>query len=77
MKKRFEPFLRAGLLLLLCLALGFSFLNLQKGEPQRQEQEPASRMLLSDAELLYDADSLKRLDNANDNQQTEPSTNAA
>lgn len=74
MKKRFEPFLRAGLLLLLCLALGFSFLNLQKGEPQRQEQEPASRMLLSDAELLYDADNLKRLDNANDNQQTEPST---
>lgn len=74
MKKRFEPFPRVGVVLLLCLALGFSFLNLQKGEPQRQEQEPASRMLLSDAELLYDADSLKQLDNANDNQQTEPPT---
>ena len=76
MKKRWKPLIKAGSALLLCLLLGISFLNLQKGEPQRQSPDPISRMLLSDAELLYDADGLTQLGNATEKRQTEPPSEA-
>lgn len=71
MKKRIQPLLRAALALLLCLAAVFSTAHMQTGQPQRQEQAPVSRMLQSDADLLYDADSLSRFETADMNQQTE------
>ncbi len=76
MKKQFKQLLHIGMILLLLLVMGAFVLQLQKGAPARQEQEPSSRMLLSNAELLYDADSISRTDNANINNQPETSSEA-
>lgn len=70
MKRKLEPLLRGGLALLLCLVTILLAANIQAGQPRRQQQDPTSRMLLSDADILYDADGVSRFDGT-DNQPTD------
>ena len=70
LKRKLEPLLRGGLALLLCLVTILLAANIQAGQPRRQQQDPTSRMLLSDADILYDADGVSRFDGT-DNQPTD------
>lgn len=66
MKKRLGSVIQTAVALLLCLATALCVTQLQIGRAPQEEAHAASRMLLSQGEVLYDGDRIAGMDSAND-----------
>ena len=66
MKKRLGSVIQTAVALLLCLATVLCVTQLQTGRAPQEEAHAASRMLLSQGEVLYDGDRIAGMDSAND-----------
>ena len=74
MKKRLGSVIQAAVALLLCLATVLCVTQLQTGRVPQEEAHAASRMLLSQGEVLYDGDRIAGMDSANDGEEQEDDT---
>ena len=74
MKKRLGSVIQTAVALLLCLATARCVTQLQIGHAPQEEAHAASRMLLSQGEVLYDGDRIAGLDSANDGEGQEDDT---
>lgn len=74
MKKRLGSVIQTAVALLLCLATVLCVTQLQTGRAPREEAHAASRMLLSQGEVLYDGDRIAGMDSANDGEDQENDT---
>lgn len=74
MKKRLGSVIQTAVALLLCLAAVLCVTRLQTGRAPREEAQAASRMLLSQGEVLYDGDRIAGMDSANDGEDQENDT---
>lgn len=74
MKKRLGSVIQTAVALLLCLATALCVTQLQIGHAPQKEAHAASRMLLSQGEVLYDGDRIAGMDSANDGEDQENDT---
>ena len=74
MKKRLGSVIQTAVALLLCLATALCVTQLQIGHAPQEEAHAASRMLLSQGEVLYDGDRIAGMDSANDGEDQENDT---
>lgn len=74
MKKRLGSVIQTAVALLLCLATALCVTQLQIGHAPQEEAHAASRMLLSQGEVLYDGDRIAGMDSANDGEGQEDDT---
>lgn len=74
MKKRLGSVIQTAVALLLCLATALCVTQLQIGRAPQEEAHAASRMLLSQGEVLYDGDRIAGMDSANDGEDQENDT---
>lgn len=74
MKKRLGSVIQTAVALLLCLATALCVTQLQIGHAPQEEAHAASRMLLSQGEVLYDGDRIAGMDSANDSEDQENDT---
>lgn len=74
MKKRLGSAIQTAVALLLCLATALCVTRLQIGRAPQEEAHAASRMLLSQGEVLYDGDRIAGMDSANDGEDQENDT---
>ena len=74
MKKRLGSVIQTAVALLLCLATALCVTQLQTGRAPQEEAHAASRMLLSQGEVLYDGDRIAGMDSANDGENQENDT---
>lgn len=74
MKKRLGSVIQTAVALLLCLATVLCVTQLQTGRAPQEEAHAASRMLLSQGEVLYDGDRIAGMDSANDGEGQEDDT---
>lgn len=74
MKKRPGSAIQTAVALLLCLATALCVTQLQIGHAPQEEAHAASRMLLSQGEVLYDGDRIAGMDSANDGEDQENDT---
>lgn len=74
MKKRLGSVIQTAVALLLCLATVLCVTQLQTGRAPQEEAHAASRMLLSQGEVLYDGDRIAGMDSANDGEDQENDT---
>lgn len=74
MKKRLGSVIQTAVALLLCLATALCVTQLQIGRAPQEEAHAASRMLLSQGEVLYDGDRVAGMDSANDGENQENDT---
>ena len=74
MKKRLGSVIQTAVSLLLCLATALCVTQLQIGRAPQEEAHAASRMLLSQGEVLYDGDRIAGMDSANDGEDQENDT---
>lgn len=74
MKKRLGSVIQTAVALLLCLATALCVTQLQIGHAPQEEANAASRMLLSQGEVLYDGDRIAGMDSANDGEDQENDT---
>lgn len=74
MKKRLGSVIQTAVALLLCLAAVLCVTQLQTGRAPQEEAHAASRMLLSQGEVLYDGDRIAGMDSANDGEDQENDT---
>ncbi len=74
MKKRLGSVIQTAVALLLCLATALCVTQLQIGRAPQEEANAASRMLLSQGEVLYDGDRIAGMDSANDGEDQENDT---
>lgn len=74
MKKRLGSVIQTAVALLLCLATALCVTQLQTGRAPQEEAHAASRMLLSQGEVLYDGDRIAGMDSANDGEDQENDT---
>lgn len=74
MKKRLGSAIQTAVALLLCLATALCVTQLQIGHAPQEEAHAASRMLLSQGEVLYDGDRIAGMDSANDGEDQENDT---
>lgn len=74
MKKRLGSVIQTAVALLLCLATALCVTQLQIGHAPQEEAHAASRMLLSQGEVLYDGDRIAGMDSANDGENQENDT---
>lgn len=74
MKKRPGSVIQTAVALLLCLATALCVTQLQIGHAPQEEAHAASRMLLSQGEVLYDGDCIAGMDSANDGEDQENDT---
>lgn len=74
MKKRLGSVIQTAVALLLCLATVLCVTQLQTGRAPQEEAHAASRMLLSQDEVLYDGDRIAGMDSANDGEDQENDT---
>lgn len=74
MKKRLGSVIQTAVALLLCLATALCVTQLQIGRAPQEEAHAASRMLLSQGEVLYDGDRVAGMDSANDGEDQENDT---
>ena len=74
MKKRLGSIIQTAVSLLLCLATALCVTQLQIGRAPQEEAHAASRMLLSQGEVLYDGDRIAGMDSANDGEDQENDT---
>lgn len=74
MKKRLGSVIQTAVALLLCLATALCVTQLQTGHAPQEEAHAASRMLLSQGEVLYDGDRIAGMDSANDGEDQENDT---
>lgn len=74
MKKRLGSVIQTAVALLLCLATALCVTQLQTGRAPQEEAHAASRMLLSQGEVLYDGDCIAGMDSANDGEDQENDT---
>ena len=74
MKKRLGSVIQTAVALLLCLATALCVTQLQIGRAPQEEAHAASRMLLSQGEVLYDGDRIEGMDSANDGEDQENDT---
>ena len=74
MKKRPGSVIQTAVALLLCLATALCVTQLQIGHAPQEEAHAASRMLLSQGEVLYDGDRIAGMDSANDGEDQENDT---
>lgn len=74
MKKRLGSVIQTAVALLLCLATALCVTRLQIGHAPQEEAHAASRMLLSQGEVLYDGDRIAGMDSANDGEDQENDT---
>lgn len=74
MKKRLGSVIQTAVALLLCLATALCVTQLQIGRAPQEEAHAASRMLLSQGEVLYDGDRIAGMDSANDGENQENDT---
>ena len=74
MKKRLGSVIQTAVALLLCLATALCVTQLQIGHAPQEEAHAASRMLLSQGEVLYDGDRIAGMDSANNGEDQENDT---
>lgn len=74
MKKRLGSVIQTAVALLLCLATALCVTQLQTGRAPQEEAHAASRMLLSQGEVLYDGDRIAGMDSGNDGEDQENDT---
>ena len=74
MKKRLGSVIQTAVALLLCLATALCVTQLQTGRAPQEEAHAASRMLLSQGEVLYDGDRIAGMDSANGGEDQENDT---
>lgn len=74
MKKRLGSVIQTAVALLLCLATALCVTQLQIGHAPQEEAHAASRMLLSQGEVLYDGDRIAGMDSANGGEDQENDT---
>lgn len=73
-EKRLGSVIQTAVALLLCLATVLCVTQLQTGRAPQEEAHAASRMLLSQGEVLYDGDRIAGMDSANDGEDQENDT---
>lgn len=73
-EKRLGSVIQTAVALLLCLATALCVTQLQIGHAPQEEAHAASRMLLSQGEVLYDGDRIAGMDSANDGEGQEDDT---